>query len=210
MKKHWPNPVGYKYVTGPESDILHISLVCTWFYSSVALVICGSSTISKNNEQKRAKVVPTTLNLIGIPCQVWPWEDISCWTRDSVFGGAYVSLYAEMCVSCMKSPCKMRFRTILGFSCQCNCESLLVDPDMLPESSPTSGLIDMCVTLFNRGLWIFKQHQLLHTAIVLAHWLILVKAFLQSYWQCRFTCAFMNTHTETVIKVADVSWIDCP
>lgn len=33
--------------------------------------------------------------------------------------------------------------------------------------------IDMCVSLFNRGLWIFKQHQLLHTATIMAQFSLL-------------------------------------
>lgn len=34
----------------------------------------------KNNEQKGAKAALMTLNLIGIPCQVWPWEDSHSWS----------------------------------------------------------------------------------------------------------------------------------
>lgn len=52
------------------------------FYSSKVLVIFGINDISKNNEQKRAKATLMTLNLIGIPCQVWPWKDISHSTSD--------------------------------------------------------------------------------------------------------------------------------
>lgn len=39
--------------------------------------VLSLTSFSKNNEQKRAKAALMTLNLIGIPCQVWPWEDIS-------------------------------------------------------------------------------------------------------------------------------------
>lgn len=35
-----------------------------------SVVICDSNAVSKNNEQKGAKVALMTLNLIGIPCQV--------------------------------------------------------------------------------------------------------------------------------------------
>lgn len=57
--------------------LYQISHISTWptqegkrFYCSMALVICGSNAISRNNEQKGAKVALMTLNLIGIPCQV--------------------------------------------------------------------------------------------------------------------------------------------
>lgn len=123
----------------------------------MALVICGSNAISRNNEQKGAKVALMTLNLIGIPCQVWPWEDISHSTTDCVCvlcervkgRGAYVSLSAVMWLQvCMSQSAfhEMSWWNVLQ--------------DLWP--------IDMCVSLFNRGLWIFKQHQLLHTATVMA------------------------------------------
>lgn len=63
------------------------------------------------------------------------------------------------------------------FRCHCSCESLHGGPDMLPESSQSGRFIDMCVAPFNRGLWIFKRHQLLRLAIVLEPCLILVSAY---------------------------------
>lgn len=72
------------------------------FQCSEALVICGSNAISKNNEQKGAKVALMTLNLIGIPCQVWPWEDISHSTSDCVCGRGEV----PMCLCLQLCDCK--------------------------------------------------------------------------------------------------------
>lgn len=71
------------------------------FYCSKALVICGSNAISKNDEKKRAKAALMTLNLIGIPCQVWPWKDISHSTSDCGRGEG-------LCV-CLQLLCNCKF-----------------------------------------------------------------------------------------------------
>ncbi len=107
-------------------QISHISTRPTqegvMFSCSKALVICGFNAVSKNYEQKGVKVALMALNLIGIPCQVWPWEDISHSTSDCAC--AYVCVCewegAHMCLqfSFMK---RSGLNTVLF--CQCNCGS---------------------------------------------------------------------------------------
>lgn len=105
--------------------------------------VSSLTSFSKNNEQKEAKAALMTLNLIGIPCQVWPWEDISHSWSDSryvfVQGEGHVRLrYCEwmliivysFALKCQKNNFKVIFEAFYYLLQKWHrCVSL----DVLPE-----------------------------------------------------------------------------
>lgn len=105
----------------------------------------------------------------------------------------------------MLMSAKVVFKTVLPIlCCYGSCKSLQGGPNMLSESTPSSQFIDMWVAPFNRGLWIFKQHQLLHHAIVLESCLILDSAHVpcQSDSLLHICASFFKKKKKMVQKIS--------